>query len=114
MRRAVPSSLPQHDIREEEIDARLASRLVPPPRRSQDRYVSHQDIEVITPHYRGAHAAGTAGSGFRTYVVNSISRSHATTMSASHARGSRGIDELSRFLDSPMQVRTASTSTRST
>ena len=28
-------------------------------------------------------------------------------MSASHARGSRGIDELSRFLDSPTQVRVA-------
>jgi hypothetical protein len=28
-------------------------------------------------------------------------------MSASHARGSRGIDEFSRFLDSPTQVRVA-------
>ena len=39
--------------------------------------------------------------------VNSISRSQAATMSASHARGSRGIDELSRFLNSPTQERIA-------
>ena len=27
----------------------------------------HEDIEVVTPHYRGAHAAGAARSGFRRY-----------------------------------------------
>jgi hypothetical protein len=31
------------------------------------RQVRHEDIEVVTPHYRGAHAAGTAQSGFRRY-----------------------------------------------
>src|SRR6476620_2712525 len=36
-----------------------------------------------------------------------MSRSQAATMSASHARGSRGIHQLSRFLDSAKQVRIA-------
>jgi hypothetical protein len=34
-----------------------------------DRQVRHEDIEVVTPHYRGAHAGGTVRSGFRTFVV---------------------------------------------
>src|SRR4051812_14801292 len=29
----------------------------------------HEDIEVVTPHYRGAHAGAAAGSGFRCYAV---------------------------------------------
>jgi hypothetical protein len=31
----------------------------------------HQDIELYTPHYRGAHAASRAKTGFRIYVVAS-------------------------------------------
>ena len=31
------------------------------------RDLRHEDIEVVTPHYRGAHAAGAARSGFRRY-----------------------------------------------
>jgi len=31
----------------------------------------HQDVELFTPHYRGAHAAGHSRSGFRVYVVGS-------------------------------------------
>jgi hypothetical protein len=31
----------------------------------------HQDVELFTPHYRGAHAAGRARTGFRIYVVAS-------------------------------------------
>ena len=27
----------------------------------------HEDVEVVTEHYRGAHAAGVARSGFRCY-----------------------------------------------
>lgn len=27
-----------------------------------------EDLEIVTPHYRGAHAAGTAKSGFRCYL----------------------------------------------
>ena len=29
----------------------------------------HQDVELFTPHYRGAHAASRAKAGFRIYVV---------------------------------------------
>ena len=35
----------------------------------QDRQVRHEDIEVITAHYRGAHAAGMARSGFSRYRI---------------------------------------------
>jgi hypothetical protein len=31
----------------------------------------HQDVELFTPHYRGAHAASRARTGFRIYVVAS-------------------------------------------
>jgi hypothetical protein len=31
----------------------------------------HQDVELFTPHYRGAHAAGHSKAGFRAYVVGS-------------------------------------------
>jgi hypothetical protein len=31
----------------------------------------HEDIELFTPHYGGAHAAGRAQAGFRIYVVGS-------------------------------------------
>jgi hypothetical protein len=31
----------------------------------------YQDVELFTPHYRGAHAAGRARTGFRIYVVAS-------------------------------------------
>ena len=31
----------------------------------------HQDVELFTEHYRGAHAAGHARTGFRIYVVGS-------------------------------------------
>ena len=31
----------------------------------------HQDVELFTPHYRGAHAASRAMTGFRIYFVAS-------------------------------------------
>ena len=31
----------------------------------------HQDVELFTPHYRGAHAASRARTGFRIYLVAS-------------------------------------------
>lgn len=34
-----------------------------------ERHVRHEDIEVVTAHYRGAHAAGMARSGFSRYRV---------------------------------------------
>jgi hypothetical protein len=33
----------------------------------RDRQGQHRDIEVVTPHYRGAHAAAVARSGFQSY-----------------------------------------------
>ncbi len=41
-----------------------------------------EDVEVLTPHYRGAHAASKAGSGFTCYRVGSgvrVGGSHART-----------------------------------
>ena len=31
----------------------------------------HEDVELFTPHYRGAHAVSRAKTGFRIYVVGS-------------------------------------------
>jgi hypothetical protein len=31
----------------------------------------HQDVELFTEHYRGAHAASHAHTGFRIYAVGS-------------------------------------------
>jgi len=31
----------------------------------------HEDVELLTPHYRGAHAASRGKTGFRIYVVGS-------------------------------------------
>ena len=36
-----------------------------------DRREFHQDVELFTPHYRGAHAASRAKTGFRIYIVAS-------------------------------------------
>lgn len=36
-----------------------------------DRRELHQDVELFTPHYRGAHAAGHSKAGFQIYVVGS-------------------------------------------
>ena len=33
----------------------------------RDRQEQHRDIEVVTPHYRGAQAAAVASSGFQSY-----------------------------------------------
>ncbi|MDH4065675.1 MAG: hypothetical protein OEW19_14860 [Acidobacteriota bacterium] len=51
----------------------------------RDRLEQHKDIEVVTPHYRGAHAAGVTGSGFQTYGGG-------MTMSTGGRRGGRGLD----------------------
>jgi hypothetical protein len=57
-----------------------------------------EDIEVVTPHYRGAHGASIARSGFSTYVGMSLSISG----SGGGGRGGRGgrspsiIEELLR------------------
>ncbi len=35
----------------------------------RDGWERHEDLEVVTPHYRGAHAASARSSGFTCYVV---------------------------------------------
>ena len=51
----------------------------------RDRQAQHRDIEVVTPHYRGAHAAAVARSGFQSY-------GGALRLQTSGRRGGRGID----------------------
>jgi len=40
-----------------------------------DGRARHEDVEVLTPHYRGAHLAGRAKSGFRCYSAGGSGRS---------------------------------------
>jgi hypothetical protein len=35
----------------------------------RDGWERHEDLEVVTPHYRGAHAVSARSSGFTCYVV---------------------------------------------
>jgi hypothetical protein len=51
----------------------------------RDRQAQHRDIEVVTPHYRGAHAAAVARSGFQSY-------GDALRLQTSGRRGGRGLD----------------------
>ena len=51
----------------------------------RDRQAQHRDIEVVTPHYRGAHAAAVARSGFQSF-------GGALRLQTSGRRGGRGID----------------------
>jgi hypothetical protein len=60
----------------------------------RDREFRHEDIEVVTPHYRGAHAAGTVRAGFSAYGIGL--RISTSGRSGRSARGSRRgvIEEL--------------------
>ena len=40
--------------------------------RDQDGEEHHQDVEVVTEHYRGAHGASVARSGFSCYRCSSL------------------------------------------
>ena len=51
----------------------------------RDRLAQHRDIEVVTPHYRGAHAAAVASSGFQRSGVG-------LRLQTSGRRGGRGLD----------------------
>jgi hypothetical protein len=51
----------------------------------RDRQEQHRDIEVVTPHYRGAHAAAVGSSGFQT-------DGGGLTVAANGRRGGRGLD----------------------
>ena len=70
--------LPYHDNRVRFPDARIEFE-------NRDRQGEHRDIEVVTPHYRGAHAAGVASSGFQSY-------SSGLRVQTSGRRGGRGLD----------------------
>jgi hypothetical protein len=50
----------------------------------RDRQQQHRDIEVVTPHYGGAHAAAVARSGFQRYG--------GLRLQTSGRRGGRGLD----------------------
>jgi hypothetical protein len=62
--------LPYFDERVHFPDARIEYEL--------DGREGHEDIEVLTPHYRGAHAASRARSGFRCVRVHTSGRSGRT------------------------------------
>jgi hypothetical protein len=51
----------------------------------RDRQDQHRDIEVVKPHYRGAHAAAVARSGFQSY-------GGALRLQTSGRRGGRALD----------------------
>jgi hypothetical protein len=51
----------------------------------RDRQEQHRDIEVVTPHYRGAHAAAVASSGYQIYGGG-------LRLQTSGRRGGRGLD----------------------
>ena len=70
--------LPYHDNRVRFPDARIEFE-------NRDRQGEHRDIEVVTPHYRGAHAAAVASSGFQSY-------SSGLRVQTSGRRGGRGLD----------------------
>jgi hypothetical protein len=70
--------LPYQDNRVRFPDARIEFE-------NRDRQEQHRDIEVVTPHYRGAHAAAVASSGFQSY-------SSGLRVQTSGRRGGRGLD----------------------
>jgi hypothetical protein len=51
----------------------------------RDRQAQHRDIEVVTPHYRGARAAAVARSGFQSHGGR-------LRLQTSGRRGGRGLD----------------------
>ena len=51
----------------------------------RDRQAQRRDVEVVTPHYRGAHAAAVASSGFQSYGGG-------LRLQTSGRRGGRGLD----------------------
>jgi len=70
--------LPYRDNRVRFPDARIEFE-------NRDRQEQHRDLEVVTPHYRGAHAAAVASSGFESY-------SGGLRVQTSGRRGGRGLD----------------------
>jgi hypothetical protein len=78
---AADRQLPEHDGHVQFPDARVEYECA-------DGRVDVRDLEVVTPHYRGAHAAAKARSGFSAH------RASGARLTARHqgARGGRGPD----------------------
>ena len=55
----------------------------------EDRYGrdQHRDVEITTPHYRGAHAAATARTGFACHRGAGLSGRHGGNRNGSDPRG---------------------------
>jgi len=64
--------------------------------RDRDGSEDHQDIEVVTPHYRGAHAASVARSGFSCYGGWSL---RITAHGGSRGGGGRRRGPMEELLD---------------
>lgn len=58
---------------------------------------AHEDIEVVTPHYRGAHGASVARAGFSTYAGESLSLS-GTGGGGRGGRGGRSVSIMEELL----------------
>jgi DNA-binding PadR family transcriptional regulator len=56
----------------------------------QVRHIRHEDIEIVTEHYRGSHAAAASRSGFSRYRIG-------LTVRTSGARGGGGRSSRSRW-----------------
>ena len=57
----------EHDLPYDDDDVRFPDTRIE--YEDRDGRSRHEDIEVVTPHYRGAHAGAAATSGFTCYVV---------------------------------------------
>ena len=60
----------------------------------RDRHVRHEDIEVVTAHYRGAHAAGMARSGFTRYRIGLAIRASGGRAGGGRPPNPRSAEEL--------------------
>jgi hypothetical protein len=60
----------------------------------QDCHVRHEDIEVVTAHYRGAHAAGMARSGFSRYRIGLAIRASGGRGGGGRTPNPRSAEEL--------------------
>lgn len=78
---AAERQLPEHDGHVQFPDARVEYE-------HADGRLDVRDLEVVTPHYRGAHAAAKARSGFSTHRATGAR----ITAGHQHGRGGRGPD----------------------
>jgi hypothetical protein len=60
--------------------------------------LDHDDVEVVTEHYRGAHAASVARSGFSCYRGSSGRIGGRSGAAGTASARSTGIDSMDRAL----------------